>query len=345
MTAMVRASGLQGYADLMRSLGADPATLLRRYRIPSGSLVDEDALLSLRSCVHLLEASAVATGCADFGLRLARVQDITVLGPLGIVLQNAPTVREAWDYTARHMFVHSPGLVMSIHDASSMIEGAAEMTVEIRLERLPGQRQTLDLCLGHLHHITRLLAGQHYQLRAVTLSHKPVASLAVYRRFFGAPVFAEQPRAALHVSPATLRADLQGANHALRKITEDYLARHFRVPGESVSTRVRLALRRTLGTQHGAKTDVAALLAIHPRTLQRHLDAEGTSFEAIREETRKDAALHYLGATDIPLGQLADLLGFSQQSVMTRSCRRWFGVPPSALRRDLAKSVSRRSKM
>ena len=331
---MVRASGLQGYAALMRGLGADPAPLLRRYRIPSGSLTDEDALLSLRSCVHLLEASAIETGCADFGLRLSQVQDISVLGPLGIVLQNAPTVREAWDYTSRHLFVHSPGLVMNVHDRSSMIEGAAEMTAEIRLARLPAQRQTIDLCLGDIHHITRLLAGQHYQLRAVTLPHTPVAPLSVYKRFFGAPVFTEQPRAALHVSRETLRADLRGANPALRQITEDYLARHFRVPGESVSARVRQALRRTLGTRQGNKIDVAALLAIHPRTLQRHLAAEGTTFEAIREEARKEAALHYLHETKIPLGQLADLLGFSEQSAMTRSCRRWFGVPPSVLRRD-----------
>jgi AraC-like DNA-binding protein len=324
----------------MRGLGADPVPLLRRYRIPSDSLNDEDALLSLRSCVHLLEASAVETGRADFGLRLAQVQDVSILGPLGIVLQNAPTVREALDYASRHLFVHSPGLVMGIHDDSSLIGGVAEMTLEIRLRRLPAQRQTIDLCLGDMHHITRLLAGQQYQLCAVALPHTPVAPLSVYERFFGAPVFIEQPHAALHLSRETLRADLRGANAALRKITEDYLARHFRVPGESVSARVRLALRHTLGTPQGSKSDVAALLAIHPRTLQRHLAAERTTFEAIREEIRKDAALHYLRETKVPLGQLADLLGFSEQSAMTRSCRRWFGVPPSALRQDATGSAS-----
>src|SRR5687767_10377563 len=98
MTAMVRASGLQGYTALMRSLDHDPAALLRRYRIATESLADEDALVSLRAGVHLLEASAVETGCADFGLRLSQMQDVSVLGPLAIVLQNAPTVRKAWDY-------------------------------------------------------------------------------------------------------------------------------------------------------------------------------------------------------------------------------------------------------
>ena len=332
---MLRSSGLQGYTTLMRRLGADPAPLLRRYRIPAGSLTDDDTMLSLRSCIHLLEASAMRTGCPDFGLRLSQVQDISVLGPLSIVLQNAPTVREAWDYTSRHLFVHSPGLVLGIHDKSSVIEGASEMTAEIRLDRLPAQRQTIDLCLADLHNITKLLAAEQYQLLAVTLPHKPLATIEVYRRFFGAPVYVEQPHAALHVSRGTLAADLQGANHALRKITEDYVARHFRVPGESVTSRVRLALRHTLGTPQAGKTDVAALLAMHPRTLQRYLAAEGSTFEMIREEALKSATLHYLGTTDVPLGQLADILGFSEHSALTRSCRRWFGMPPSALRKEL----------
>lgn len=321
------------------SFGADPASLLRRYRIPSASLGDDDALLSLRSCVYLLEASAVETSCSNFGLRLSRGQDISVLGPLGIVLQNAPTVKQAWDYVSRHLFVHSPGLVLGIHDDSAMIEGAAEMTIEIHLARLPAQRQTIDLCLADMHHITRLLAGRQYQLCAVTLPHTPVAPLSVYERFFGAPVFIEQPHAALHVSRETLRADLQGANPELRKITEGYLARHFRIPGESVSARVRLALRHILGTPQASKSDVAALLAMHPRTLQRHPDGKGTTFEAIREEVRKDAALHYLRETKVPLGQLSDILGFSEQSAMTRSFRRWFGVPPSAMRRKAVSHV------
>lgn len=331
---MVRASGLQGYVALMRSLNHDPVPLLRRYRIAPESLADEDALISLRAGVHLLEASVVETGCPDFGLRLSQRQDVSVLGPLAIVLQNAATVRTAWDYVSLHMFVHSPGLAVGVHDRSSLLEGAAEMSFELRLARLPAQRQTVDLCLGDMHHITRLLAGDRYQLRAVSLPHAPLAPLAVYRRFFdGAAVHAEQARAALHFGPATLGAGLQHANPALRQITEDYVARHFRVPGESVAARVRLALRRTLGTPRGSKAGVADLLALHPRTLQRHLAAEGATFEALREETRKEAALHYLRETRIPLGQLADLLGFSEQSALTRFCGRWFGAPPTQVRR------------
>jgi hypothetical protein len=119
MTAMVRASGIRGYAALMRSLRADPVPLRRRYRIREDSLEDDDALLSLRAVVHLLEASASETGCADFGLRLAENQDIGILGPLEIMLPSASTGKETMNYASRLLFVHSPGLALTVRATST----------------------------------------------------------------------------------------------------------------------------------------------------------------------------------------------------------------------------------
>lgn len=333
MGAMVRASGVRGYRELMRSLGADPARLLRRCRIPLRSLDDDDALLPLRSTVQLLELSAAETRCPDFGLRMSRSQDISVLGPLAIVLRNAPTVRSALEYACRYLFVHSPGLVLSMHETSPVIRDAVELSIDVRVEGGAPRRQTVDLCLADLHHIALLLAGERYEVRAVTLPHTPLAPLGTYRQFFGVPVIANQPRAGLHISRRSMDVSLQSVDHSLRQIAVDYLATHFRSPDQSLGERVRQVLRRTLGTPQGSKNAVAELLGMHPRTLQRHLDSEGSSFEAIREELRQDAALRYLRETRIPLGQLAGMLGFSEQSAFTRSCRRWFGQAPSALRK------------
>ena len=143
MTALVRAGSLQGYIALMHSLRCQPDGLLSRHRIAPDVLADEDALISLRSGMQLMEASAIETGCPDFGLRLSKLQDISVLGPLAIVLQNAATVRKAWDYVARHIFVQTPGLVVTVHDQSSLIAGSVEISLELRLPRLPAQRQKI----------------------------------------------------------------------------------------------------------------------------------------------------------------------------------------------------------
>ena len=336
MTAMVRASGLRGYGVLMRRLGGDPEAMLRRYRIAPQMLEDDDALLPLRSVVHLLEASAGVTQCPDFGLRLADSQDISVLGPLAIAMQNAPTVASALDTASRYLFVHSPGMALTVHPRSEAVAGAVEVRFELRLPGQVALRQTMDVCLGDIHRMVELLAGRGYALRAVTLPHTPVAPPRAYTRFFGAPVRFAQPHAGLHIARATFDLSVQAVNHALRQIAEDYLALHFGNPGQTVAVRVRHALQRTLGTAQGGKVAVAALLGMHPRTLQRHLAAERTGFEALREAVRQEMALRYLCETRIPLTQLAGLLGHSEQSVFTRACRRWFGMTPTALRRRAA---------
>ncbi|EJL07111.1 AraC family transcriptional regulator [Pseudomonas chlororaphis] len=334
MTTMVRASGISGYIAVMRGLGIDPAPLLLQHHIDPAILQDDDALLSLRAVTHLLEASNEASGCPDLGLRIAQEQHIGTLGPLGVVIQNAETVYDALQLTSRYLFTHSPGLAVTSNPVSPLVEGAFELAVEIQLSGRPSQRQNIDLCLGTSHRIAQFVMGSQYRLKLVTLPHAPSAPLSSYRRFFNAPVIAEQERAALHLDAAVLHGKIQGSNPALRQITEDYLSRHFRMPGDIVSVRVRQALKRMLGTTYTSKSDIAAMLALHPRTLHRRLQAEGTHFEAIKESVRQELALQYLRETRVPLSQIADILGYPEQSAFTRSCKRWFGQTPSSFRRE-----------
>jgi AraC-like DNA-binding protein len=333
MDALVRASGLRGYPALMQALGFTATGQLRRYHIDEKVLGRDDAMVSLRAVMQLLEASAAQTACDDFGLRLSRYHDIDVLGPLSIALQNAPTVRDAMDFAARHAFVHSPGLVYTVHEQSAIAKGAVEASIEIRLAHRPTQRQTIDLCLADTHNFTRLLAGDRYVLRAVSLPHMPLAPIAAYESFFGARVLVEQPRASLHLSRSTLAADLRSVSETLRRIAEDYIFRNFSSAQGSVSDRVRQVLEQMLGTSGHSKESVADVLAMHPRTMQRYLAAESTSFEAVRDNLRKELALHYLRETKLPLAQISMLLGFPAQSALSRACRQWYGATPMALRK------------
>lgn len=58
------------------------------------------------------------------------------------------------------------------------------------------------------------------------------------------------------------------------------------------------------------------------------LPPEGTTFAAVLDEVRRDAAWRYLTATDLPMNQIAGLLGLSEQSALTRCCRRWWQQSP-----------------
>jgi AraC-like DNA-binding protein len=95
---------------------------------------------------------------------------------------------------------------------------------------------------------------------------------------------------------------------------------------------VRGLVMQHLGSGRCSNERVAAELHLLPRTLHRKLRAEGTSFQKIKDEVRRDVMLYYLQQTRIDFTRISERLGFAEQSVMTRSCRRWFAASPTRVR-------------
>ena len=99
-----------------------------------------------------------------------------------------------------------------------------------------------------------------------------------------------------------------------------------------LSARVHANIERLLQDGQCTSSAVAAMLGMHPRTLQRRLRAEGKAFEAIKDDVRRDLALRYLTRSELPLIRVAELLGYSETSVLSRSCHRWFAASPRQVR-------------
>ncbi len=79
---------------------------------------------------------------------------------------------------------------------------------------------------------------------------------------------------------------------------------------------------------------VADTVGMSPRTLQRFLEAQDTTFRKLTENIRKSMASRYLGDTNLPMKEIAFLLGFSELSAFSRAVKLWFGVSPKALRQN-----------
>ncbi|HCL3394834.1 TPA: AraC family transcriptional regulator ligand-binding domain-containing protein [Pseudomonas aeruginosa] len=331
----VRAAGIQGYKGLMETMGVLAPPLLLRHGLDPTALDDPEALLSLQSVVNLLEESAEVTRCPDFGLRLAGGYDSGILGVVALVIQNAPTVRQAIADLSKYLRFHSPGFEVTLDERSLKFSDCVALRFEVCLPVFVAQRQTVDACVAYMFKFLRTILGDLFRVRGVSLPHSPASLESSYRSFFHTYIFFEESYAALHIPRDILDRSLKSINPAVRKLALDHLGKSLPPESSPLSQRVRQALIHTLGVNRGTKAEIAKLLGIHPRTLQRRLDHEGVSFELIRDEVYKNATLRYLRETQVPLKQLAGALGFSEQSALTRSCKRWFGIPPSEIRARL----------
>lgn len=330
MTAKVRVGGLRGFNELVRQHGGDPLRLTRACNILDGVLDDEDALIPYRQLIHLMEKTATELALPDFGLRLAASQDIGILGPLAVAMQNSSTVEEAMRCAATYLFIQSPALALDIEKLPT----STRLRVDINLSQMPhgGMRQAEDLAIGVAHGVLTLLAQEAYRLIRVELPHEPLLSESAYEGYFDAPVIFNCDRNALYVPHDTLSACLLNRSEQLHRIAADYLNVQFPSMDGLCASRVETAIRKTLGTESCNRASVAKAMAMHPRTLQRRLKQEGTSFDTIRDSIRRETVEHYLCQTNMPLSQVAGMAGYSEQAILSRSCRRWFGRSPRSIR-------------
>jgi AraC-like DNA-binding protein len=81
--------------------------------------------------------------------------------------------------------------------------------------------------------------------------------------------------------------------------------------------------------------EVAQLLRVSSRTLQRMLNEEGVSYSALVERCRCRAACDILSHTTNPVQDIAINLGYRDASSFTRAFRRWTGTTPRDWRSQL----------
>ncbi len=338
MSSVIRSAGMRGFRDVVEQFGGDADALAALHHVPLEAVDDDDVLVSDVAVAKLLEGAARTLPCPDLGLRISEYQDIGILGPLAVAVQNAPTVGAALECASQFLFLHSPALRFTIVEDP---EGrAGEVGLCYGSSEGAPPRQATDAILAFVHRMLRFLVGGPYALHSVHLSHRPKAPTSRYSGFFGAEVRFGQDASLLRVPRSLLDRPLQSADGTLREIALDYLHNHFPEPGRVVAPKVRTSIERMLGTTAPRIDATARLLGMHQRTLQRRLAVEGTSFEVLLDDARRDAAHRLLTRTDLPLAQIAGLVGLSEQSALTRCVHRWHGSTPSALRAGAVQGVS-----
>ena len=337
--SVVRGTSLSGYPRLVAELGGDPNELLRAAGVRPQDVGEHDVFLPYRNLIVAIETAATATATPDFGRRLGLRQGIEILGPLGVAARTAATVGDAFTIVETFLAAYSPAISARITPSANV--GHSFYAFEILIERPPPHPQTTELSLGVSLRVLRFLLGAQYAPLSVHLPHEPLTASADYLTYFGCRPRFSQPTAGFTFPTADLARSLNQDALAHQAVVQYLSAITTHQPGMTQS--VRTMVRQLLPTGTASLELVAAQFDLHPRALHRRLCAEETSFGALIDGVRRETAERYLRETDIGLSHLTRELGYAEQSVLTRSCRRWFGCGPSAYRKAMRSGKSSRS--
>jgi len=232
----------------------------------------------------------------------------------------------------RYAYTYSHDLrpeVLPVADASGWFD-LVVTGLDTDAARFP---QATEFTLALLLRVLRHALGSTERGWEVLLPHPATASQATWRVDLQVGCREAAPFAALRMPASELDHPLPARNELRLKMAVSYIEAYYRQP-ESVSDQVRRLLGQRLGTGTIMQADIASELALHEKTLQRRLAKEGRAFPTLLDEVRREAFLVLLRRPARPgLAQIAQMLGYSEQAALSRSCQRWFGCSPSEMLR------------
>lgn len=332
MVELVRVAALTGYFETMATLGADPLPMLREQGLAPDLLANPEQVIPARAAFRLLERSAAVTGCITLGLRMAEVRVLANIGVTSLLIAHQPTLRHALIALQEFRSRINSTLVLSIEEA----DGGAILREDLSLATPEPFRQSSNLALGVLTRLCASVLGTNWTPALATFTHQAPQGddLAVFRRVFRCPLEFDQELTAIVLHPGDLdrpnaRADDQLARHARRLLEAG------NQPGERTAAQeVDQLIRLLLPTGRASIRTCAASLGLTVRTLQRQLDAGGTSFTAILNQARQQLAVQYLANPRMRVTDVAGMLGYASVAAFTRWHTQCFGQPPGQKRRN-----------
>ena len=316
--AIVRALHARGVdgTRVAIAVGVDPA------QIEAG-----DGWVSMRVNAALWRRAVVLARDPAFGLEVARHIGVAAFAPLGAAVWASVTLRAAFERIARYTQLVCDGVTIHLED------GADRVSLVLAVNGgATADDAAIDAAMALLLLAARCLRDDRgLRPRLVELRRPPPASPAPFERHFRSPIAFAAARNALVFARPDVDAVLPGAHPDLSRSAERVLERAAPRTSAAFADAVRAALGTRLAGGKPAQDEVARLLGISRRTLQRRLTAAGTSYDAMLTETRMMRAASYLAegwsVTDVAL-----MVGFATPSSFSRAFRRRHGRPPSTAR-------------
>ncbi|MDN5874322.1 MAG: AraC family transcriptional regulator [Sinobacteraceae bacterium] len=311
----------------------DIEAIFRDLDIPTDLMHLETAMVDGRLLLQLLDACTAASHKAHFPFVLGDSFSFDYLPDLGTFIDTAPNLR-----AATRVFDWLPQLINPAVRAQ-LVEGQGPARV-ILVDRsgmdLP---YVIESWMASIVKFARLLMNRGADCSRLCLRYPAPAWADKYESFFGVPVAFGQRHHAMEFPAELLDAPRPASFPALheqaRLRTEQRLTAASRAP-DIVSMVERVLIRKPRLLQPsgdgGGVAATAAVLCLHPRTLQRRLAARGVCYSELLGQVRYRMALKALDDPSVTLEMLSQRLGFSDRRSFTRAFVQWSGMTPAAYR-------------
>ncbi len=315
--------------------GIPPPVLLSAAQLDPRLLAGPDTDLLHSQELRLWEEAARLTGDQDFGLHLAEwivARSEELFDVLAFAVRSCATLGEHYRLAGRYLRLVHQGIYLQLEEESDV----ARLVHGHYQEPSTPPRHPVEGMLAVALLQGRRAIGEEFAPQAVCFQHARPESVREQERVFRAPVHYGCPRSELLLDRALLaRAQRQAEPRLLALLDRQLVGLLSQLPDNvSVQSAVRRCMMDELPDREPGMAAIATKLHMSPRSLQRRLHSEGTSFAQVLVELRRDLALRYLRDERIAISEVGFLLGFLDVAAFHRAFKRWTGNTPAQYRRS-----------
>lgn len=327
----VRATKLAGLREMAVERGVDLAALMLAAGLDPAALKHPEMALDYHGFCELLQGCAVKWDVPDIGIRMAGFQAIDFLGPVALVTRMERTVRGALHAIIANLVIYSNATIVALEE-----EGDAATMILNRRSDAPDTRENAELIAAQGKITLDAIVAKRVPLIEANFICGQGSSAKAVSAFFDCPIRYDAPRNAFSFERAVLDRPIEKSDLAYHALIKRYLAdAHAEVTG-NLRENVRAEIARQMEFGQCTLESVAYALRMAPRSLQRQLRSEDTSFRDLLDEWRRERALSMVTNTRLPLSEISHALGYSEQSIFSQAFRRWYGDAPLRIRAGTA---------
>ncbi|GAA0759712.1 AraC family transcriptional regulator [Ideonella azotifigens] len=273
-------------------------------------------------------AAVAHTGDDAIGLKMTPRQPMLGLGSMAHLVMAADDIRCALQQFSRFTGVISPTTSVGLELGPER----CRVTLRVSPGHQPAAQQRYDFMAATLLQGFFWVCG--LQIRPLVVHHPfpAPADPGPWLEAFGAPVMFGAGEFSMEFPQSILSLPVPTADPSIADLSERLATRLLEQQGGSLVAQVRQVVSRQLPRGDPRREQVAAVLCMSERTLQRRLNEAGTTFHELVDDTRRELAQRFLDSGGATPTEMSFALGFSDPSNFYRACKRWFGRSPGDYR-------------
>jgi AraC-like DNA-binding protein len=333
----VLASAATGMVGFINQMGGDVERIFGNARIAPDMAGSPTLKLRLSAFCRLFEEAARQTRHGNFGLWFGNQFQPRDLGFWGYAAISSPTLGSALENFVELFTYHQECSRMTLKSGT---EGLIRLEYQIEAPTIVERRQDAELSLGMFLNLIRECCGQRWAPEEVHFEHPKPAQAKEHEAAFNAPVYFSQATNALLFKPEILARQMPSHDSRLMNMMRMCLIElGSRTAADSgVLDRVRTAVRARLSQGSVALEAIADEVQLPVAVLHREFSQNSMTFKSLVEDVRRDLAISYMKQRQLPLSEVALLLGYSELSAFSRAFRRWTGRSPRTFRSAISTS-------